>query len=109
MTAKFMLKCRLFATDIKKQSRSIFSDAIQFQLFEHLNKTYSRVLECKRNAIDQGFNDPYYHFTAKNEASNDIENYVLRPSHALTDDQILKIIISVEMFYLSHQAIKKSI
>jgi len=109
MTTKFMNKCRVMAKVIKMQSGSIFSETLTFPIFEQIDKTYLQVLRCKRNSIEFGEDDPYYHFTAKNELANEVQSYVLRPSHNLTNDQILKIIISVEMFYLSHQKIKQII
>ena len=109
MTTKFMNKCRKFASEIKNQSGSIFSDTIKFNMFEDLNRTYLYVLRCKRNAIESNFDEPYFKFTAKNENLNEVQTYLLRPSHNLTNDQILKIIISVKIFYLSHQKIKSII
>ena len=106
MNTKLTAKIRTFAAEIKEKSGSFFSSELSYNSLATVNQKYNSVLHQKRNEINAGYNDPFYSFDAKNIDTGLIERYVLRPSHELSNDQILKIIICVEVFYLSYQNIK---
>ena len=106
MNAKLTAKIKTFSAEIKEKSGSFFSSELSYNSLVIVNQKYNSVLRKKRNEINAGYNDPFYGFDAKNTDTGLIERYVLRPSHELSNDQILQIIVCVELFYLSYQDIK---
>ena len=106
MNTKLTAKIKTFASEIKEKSGSFFSENLTYPQFEGIIKKYNSALRLKRGSVFWAQNDDYYSFTAKNEKTGLLERYMLRPSHELTNEQILKIIICVDVFYLSYQAIK---
>ena len=109
MNAKLTAKIKTFSAEIKEESGSFFSDVLNADQLIMINDTYNWVLRQKRNLIKFGDNDPIFSFDAKNERTCDIEFYVIRPSHQLSNDDLLKIIICVNVYYLTFQQIKSII
>ena len=107
MNTNFINKCKLFSTEIKEITGSFFSDVLNYDQLKNIDVMYKYTLRLKRHSIENGFNDSYFNFTAKDCKINELVSYNIRPSNKLTNDQILKLIIATTCFYSTIEQIMK--
>ena len=105
MNARFNEKCNLFAKEIKKESGSWMSEIISYDHMVMLEKEYSWILRAKKRA---DYPDAkLYSFTAFDHEVKDSVSYSVKAKNNLSNDQLLKLLISVDVFYLPIDKIKQ--
>lgn len=106
MNAKFNDKCRSFAKEIKKESGSWMSENLNYDQLVLLKKEYNWILMAKKRAEPE---DEIHTFMAYDPEVKDTVHYSVKASKNLSNDELLKLLISVEILYLPIDTIKKII
>ena len=105
MNARFNEKCKQFAKEIKKESGSWMSEIISYDHLLMLEKEYSWILRAKKRA---DYPDAkLYAFTAFDPEVKDSVSYSVLAKKNLTNDQLLKLLLCVDVFYLPIDKIKQ--
>ena len=104
MNAQFNEKCKQFAKEIKKESGSWMSENLNYDQLVLLRQEYNWILRSKKNADPD---DEIYSFTAFDPEVKDTVHYSVKAKKNLSNDQFLKLIISVDVFYLTIEKIKQ--
>jgi len=105
MNARFNEKCNLFAKEIKKESGSWMSEIISYDHVVMLEKEYGWILRAKKRA---DYPDAViYTFTAFDSEVKDSVSYSVKAKNNLSNDQLLKLLICVDVFYLPIEKIKQ--
>ena len=104
MNARFNDRCKLFAKEIKKESGSWMSEIISYDHVVMLEKEYNWILRSKKNADPD---DEIYAFFALDKEIEDTVRYSVKAKKNLSNDQLLKLLISVSLFYLPIDKIKQ--
>ena len=97
MNARFNEKCKLFAKEIKKDSGSWISENLNYDQLVLLRQEYNWILRSKKNADPD---DEIYAFFALDKEIQDTARYSVKAKKNLSNDQLLKLLISVDLFYL---------
>ena len=105
MDPLFNEKCRLFAKEVKKESGSWMSHLLSYEHLVMLKKEYNQILRNKRRSDDP--EDIIYSFWAFDSEIQDCVRHSVRSKKNLTNDQLLKLLICVDTFYLPIDKIKQ--
>ena len=103
---QFIERCNKFASEIKNESKSYFTYNINFQTAKDLYSAYKYALKMKKSSENEF---PYLSITCKDIDINELVTFNIYTKHNFTNDQILKILICNQIFYLPYQTIKKII
>ena len=107
MNARFNEKINLLCKEIKKESGSWMSEIISYDHMVMLEKEYSWILRAKKRA---DYPDAViYTFTAFDPEVKDSISYTVKAKKNLTNDQLLKLLLCVDVFYLPIDKIKQII
>ncbi len=105
MNARFNEKINLLCKEIKKESGSWMSDMLSYDHVVMLKKEYDWILRAKKRA---DYPDAkLYSFTAFDPEVKDSVSYSVKAKKNLSNDQLLKLLISVDVFYLPIDKIKQ--
>lgn len=104
MNAQFNEKCKQFAKEIKKESGSWMSENLNYDQLVLLRQEYNTVLRVKKRDDDP--DAKLYSFTAFDHEVKDSVSYSVKASKNLSNDQLLKLLICVDVFYLPIDKIK---
>lgn len=104
MNVRFNEKCNLFAKEIKKDSGSWMSENLNYDQLVLLKQEYNWILRTKKNA---DLDDEIYSFFALDKEIQDTVRYSVKAYKNLSNDQLLKLLISVSIFYLPIDKIKQ--
>ncbi len=104
MNARFNEKCKQFAKEIKKESGSWMSENLNYDQLVLLRQEYNWILRSKKNADPD---DEIYAFFALDKEIEDTVRYSVKAKKNLSNDQLLKLLISVSLFYLPIDKIKQ--
>lgn len=104
MNAQFNEKCKQFAKEIKKESGSWMSENLNYDQLVLLKQEYNWILRSKKNADPD---DEIYSFFALDKEIQDTVRYSVKAKKNLSNDQLLKLLISVDVFYLTIEKIKQ--
>ena len=105
MNARFNEKCKQFAKEIKKESGSWMSENLNYDQLVLLRQEYNTVLRVKKRDDDP--DAEIYTFTAFDPEVKDTVHYSVKAKKNLSNDQLLKLLISVDVFYLTIEKIKQ--
>ena len=105
MNARFNEKCKQFAKEIKATSGSWMSENLNYDQLVLLRQEYNTVLRVKKRDDDP--DDEIYAFFALDKEIQDTARYSVKAKKNLSNDQLLKLIISVDVFYLPIDKIKQ--
>jgi hypothetical protein len=104
MNALFNDKCRSFAKEIKKESDSWMSENMNYNQLVLLRNEYNWILRQKKNAEPD---DEIYSFYSFDPKIKDTARYSVKLQKNLSNDQLLKLLISVDIFYLPIDSINR--
>ena len=104
MNARFNEKCKLFAKEIKKESGSWMSENLNYDQLVLLRQEYNWILRSKKNADPD---EEIYAFFALDKEIQDTVRYSVKAKKNLSNDQLLKLLISISIFYLPIDKIKQ--
>ena len=105
MNARFNEKINLLCKEIKKESGSWMSENLNYDHVVMLEKEYSWILRAKKRA---DYPDAViYTFTAFDPEVKDSISYTVKAKKNLSNDQLLKLLLCVDVFYLPIDQIKQ--
>ncbi len=98
MNARFNDRCKLFAHEIKIQSNSWMSENLNYDQLQNLRQQYNWILRRKKQVE---FDDDEIHsFCALDKKIQDTVRVSVKKSNNLSNEQYLKLLIAVDVFYL---------